>query len=292
MPIAFVSNVSSRSTTRPQWLDKIASALPIKPLADQLHVAFDRARRARGSPAATCSCSRVWLVVGAFLRMRFMRTVTKLWPRDTGARRAHGPRRDRRSAPTGTHGGGGWAGAAVRDAVAADPDRRPGAVDPSPGHVALAAVGSVTFVGVLPRAGHALAVGGPRDAHHGRRRWRVVAPCSRSSERSTWGRCSSTRGGRRPPAAADRNCARSRQRRSLCDVTMSATETDAGTITRSPAYHAGGIGALLRGCAGAVIRANIELREPRAASWPAGGRRGAAALRPRPARPARPHACR
>ena len=44
MPIAFVSNVFFPLDDAPQWLDKIAGALPLKPLADQLH--------ARSSPPA------------------------------------------------------------------------------------------------------------------------------------------------------------------------------------------------------------------------------------------------
>jgi ABC-2 type transport system permease protein len=75
MPIAFVSNVFFPLDNAPGWLDKIASALPLKPLADQLHAAFEHTSGSGivGDDLLTLS---IWIVIGGILMMKFMRTIT------------------------------------------------------------------------------------------------------------------------------------------------------------------------------------------------------------------------
>ena len=76
MPIAFVSNVFFPLDNAPQWLDKIASALPLKPLADQLHTAFEHSSGS-GIVGDDLTTLAIWIVIGSFLMMKFMRTITK-----------------------------------------------------------------------------------------------------------------------------------------------------------------------------------------------------------------------
>jgi ABC-2 type transport system permease protein len=76
MPIAFVSNVFFPLDDAPQWLDKIASALPLKPLADQLHTAFEHTSGS-GIVGDDLTTLAIWIVIGSFLMMKFMRSITK-----------------------------------------------------------------------------------------------------------------------------------------------------------------------------------------------------------------------
>jgi len=76
MPIAFISNVFFPLDNAPGWLEKVADALPIKPLADQLHLAFEHTSGS-GISVDDLSSLLVWLVIGSFLMMRFMHTVRK-----------------------------------------------------------------------------------------------------------------------------------------------------------------------------------------------------------------------
>jgi ABC-2 type transport system permease protein len=76
MPIAFISNVFFPLDNAPDWLDKVASALPLKPLADQLHTAFEHTSGS-GIVLDDVWSLAVWTLIGSFLMMRFMRTVTK-----------------------------------------------------------------------------------------------------------------------------------------------------------------------------------------------------------------------
>jgi ABC-2 type transport system permease protein len=76
MPIAFVSNVFFPLDDAPQWLDKIASALPLKPLADELHTAFEHTSGS-GIVGDDLLTLAVWIVIGSFLMMKFMRSITK-----------------------------------------------------------------------------------------------------------------------------------------------------------------------------------------------------------------------
>jgi two-component system sensor histidine kinase DesK len=135
--------------------------------------------------------------------------------------------------------------------------------DPSPGHVALAAVGSVTFVGFY--LGRAMRwPSSDRETLITVGTMAVVATVLTVFERSTWGLLfvyTAAAGGLRLPP--NRNAFAVVGSTVLCVVTMSiAGETDAGTIVSISATTLG-IGVLFMALGG-VIRANIELREARA----------------------------
>jgi two-component system sensor histidine kinase DesK len=135
--------------------------------------------------------------------------------------------------------------------------------DPSPGHVALAAVGSVTFVGFyLGRAMHWPS--SDRETIVTVLTMAFVATVLTLFERSTWGLLfvyTAAAGGLR--LAPNRNFVAVVGSTVLCVLTMSASgETDAGTIISISATTLG-IGVLFMALGG-VIRANIELRQARA----------------------------
>jgi two-component system sensor histidine kinase DesK len=135
--------------------------------------------------------------------------------------------------------------------------------DPSPAHVALAAVGSVTFVGFY--LGRAMRwPSSDRETLITVGTMAVVATVLTVFERSTWGLLfvyTAAAGGLRLPP--NRNFAAVIGSTVLCVLTMSiAGETDAGTIISISATTLG-IGVLFVALGG-VIRANIELREARA----------------------------
>jgi two-component system sensor histidine kinase DesK len=135
--------------------------------------------------------------------------------------------------------------------------------DPSPGHVALAAVGSVTFVGFyLGRAMHWPS--SDRETLITVLTMAFVATVLTLFERSTWGLLfvyTAAAGGLR--LAPNRNFVAVVGSTVLCVLTMSASgETDAGTIISISATTLG-IGVLFMALGG-VIRANIELRQARA----------------------------
>jgi two-component system, NarL family, sensor histidine kinase DesK len=134
--------------------------------------------------------------------------------------------------------------------------------DPSPGHVALAAAGSVTFVGFY--LGRAMRwPSSDRETLITVGTMAVVATVLTLFERSTWGLLfvyTAAAGGLRLPP--NRNAVAVVGSAVLCVVTMSASETDAGTIVSISATTLG-IGVLFIALGG-VIRANIELREARA----------------------------
>jgi two-component system sensor histidine kinase DesK len=134
--------------------------------------------------------------------------------------------------------------------------------DPSPAHVALAAVGSVTFVGFY--LGRAMRwPSSDRETLITVGTMALVATVLTVFERSTWGLLfvyTAAAGGLRLPP--NRNFAAVIGSTVLCVLTMSISESDAGTIVSISATTLG-IGVLFVALGG-VIRANIELREARA----------------------------
>jgi two-component system, NarL family, sensor histidine kinase DesK len=134
--------------------------------------------------------------------------------------------------------------------------------DPSPGHVALAVVGSVTFVGFY--LGRAMRwPSSDRETLVTVGTMALVATVLTVFERSTWGLLfvyTAAAGGLRLPP--NRNAVAVVGSTALCVLTMSISETDAGTIVSISATTLG-IGVLFMALGG-VIRANIELREARA----------------------------
>jgi two-component system sensor histidine kinase DesK len=134
--------------------------------------------------------------------------------------------------------------------------------DPSPGHIALAAVGSVTFVGFY--LGRAMRwPSSDRETLITVVTMAIVATILTLFERSTWGLLfvyTAAAGGLRLPP--NRNAFAVIGSTVLCVLTMSVSETDAGTIVSISATTLG-IGVLFMALGG-VIRANIELREARA----------------------------
>jgi two-component system sensor histidine kinase DesK len=134
--------------------------------------------------------------------------------------------------------------------------------DPSPGHVALAAIGSVTFVAFY--LGRAMRwPSSDRETLITVGTMALVATVLTVFERSTWGLLfvyTAAAGGLRLPP--NRNFVAVIGSSVLCIVTMSISETDPGTIVSISATTLG-IGALFMALGG-VIRANIELREARA----------------------------
>src|SRR4051812_43731620 len=162
-----------------------------------------------------------------------------------GPNRHYGPRR--------------WAGAAFGMLWLLIPIADLAQSDPSPGHVALAAVGSVTFVAFyLGRA-----MRWPSSDRETIVTVAAMAILATVLTRSTWGLLfvyTAAAGGLR--LAPNRNFVAVIGSTVLCVLTMSASETDAGTIISISATTLG-IGVLFMALGG-VIRANIELRQARA----------------------------
>src|SRR5262245_9510186 len=134
--------------------------------------------------------------------------------------------------------------------------------DPSAGHIALGVVGGVTFVAFY--LGRAMRwPSSERETLITVATMALIATVLTLFERSTWGLLfvyvAAAGGLRLPP---NRNFAAVIGSTLLCLVTMSISETDAGTIVSITATTLG-IGVLFMALGG-VIRANIELREARA----------------------------
>ena len=308
MPIAFVSNVFFPLDDAPQWLDKIASALPLKPLADQLHTAFEHSSGS-GIVADDLMTLAIWAdLIGVRLgghKWLSQRSTRNRRPLITAMRRPgpgmpqhctgpaclaapscewnsreeplmHVARMARDGVPFGPnrhHGWRRWLGAGFGMLWLLIPIVDLAQSDPSPGHVALAAIGSVTFVGFY--LGRAMRwPSSDRETLITVGTMAVVATVLTLFERSTWGLLfvyTAAAGGLRLPP--NRNFAAVIGSTVLCALTMSVSESDAGTIISITATTLG-IGVLFVALGG-VIRANIELREARAELARAGGRRGA-----------------
>jgi ABC-2 type transport system permease protein len=73
LPLTFVSGVWFPVDGLPGWLDAIANAFPVRPLASSLQVAFDPATAAPGIVWRDMLVLAVWTLVGSVLAVRFLR---------------------------------------------------------------------------------------------------------------------------------------------------------------------------------------------------------------------------
>ncbi len=76
-PMALVSGIFFPLTGAPQWLQSLAGALPIEPLADALHHAFDPAVSGPGLAGSDLAVLGLWALLGVWLTMRFLDGVEK-----------------------------------------------------------------------------------------------------------------------------------------------------------------------------------------------------------------------
>jgi ABC-2 type transport system permease protein len=76
-PVAFVSSVFFPMDGAPQWLTDVGRVLPLRPLADGLQAAFDPRTAGPGFVGGDLLALAVWILVGAWLMMRFVRTLTR-----------------------------------------------------------------------------------------------------------------------------------------------------------------------------------------------------------------------
>jgi ABC-2 type transport system permease protein len=75
-PIALVSGIFF-PLTGPQWLQSLAGALPIEPLAHALHHVFDPAASAPGLAGSDLAVLGLWTLLGAWLTVLFLEGVEK-----------------------------------------------------------------------------------------------------------------------------------------------------------------------------------------------------------------------
>ena len=76
-PVSLVSNVFFPLEAAPAWIDALAGALPLKPLADAMHVAFDPATAAPGIAGSDLLVLAIWSLGGVWLMMRFLKAATR-----------------------------------------------------------------------------------------------------------------------------------------------------------------------------------------------------------------------
>jgi ABC-2 type transport system permease protein len=76
-PVAFVSSVFFPMDGAPQWLADVGRALLLRPLADGLQAAFDPHTAGPGFVGGDLLALAVWTLLGAWLMMRFVRTLTR-----------------------------------------------------------------------------------------------------------------------------------------------------------------------------------------------------------------------
>ena len=73
LPLTFISNIWFPTDTLPHWLKEIASIFPIRALANGLQYAFDPRHSGAGVNASSIRTLAIWLVIGIFLMLRFLR---------------------------------------------------------------------------------------------------------------------------------------------------------------------------------------------------------------------------
>ena len=77
MPVAFISNIFFPLEEAPAWVGQVADALPLKPLADALHTAFDPTTAAPGIAWPNLEALGIWSLVGIWLMMRVLSGMRK-----------------------------------------------------------------------------------------------------------------------------------------------------------------------------------------------------------------------
>jgi ABC-2 type transport system permease protein len=73
LPLTFISGIWFVTDKMPHWLLQIAKVFPIRPLADLLQYSFDPRTTGSGLKAADIETLAIWVVVGVFLMLRFLR---------------------------------------------------------------------------------------------------------------------------------------------------------------------------------------------------------------------------
>jgi ABC-2 type transport system permease protein len=73
LPLTFVSGIWFPVDNLPQWLDWIANAFPVRPLANSLQTAFDPSTAAPGIVWHDLLVLAAWTVAGTVLAIRFLR---------------------------------------------------------------------------------------------------------------------------------------------------------------------------------------------------------------------------
>jgi len=74
LPLTFISGIWFTTDNQPAWLRDIASVFPVHALADALQYAFDPHTTGSGIRGADVRTLAIWLAVGVFLMVRFLRT--------------------------------------------------------------------------------------------------------------------------------------------------------------------------------------------------------------------------
>lgn len=75
-PVAFVSGIWFPLDDAPGWLDALSKALPLRPLADALQVAFDPRTAGSGFVGHDLLALAIWSLVGARLAIGFLRATS------------------------------------------------------------------------------------------------------------------------------------------------------------------------------------------------------------------------
>jgi ABC-2 type transport system permease protein len=73
LPLTFISGIWGEFGGLPAWLHHIAQAFPIEHLANALQVAFDPRTSGPGISGGDLGALAIWLVVGSWLAIRFLR---------------------------------------------------------------------------------------------------------------------------------------------------------------------------------------------------------------------------
>jgi ABC-2 type transport system permease protein len=73
LPLTFISGIWFTTDTQPAWLRQIAAIFPVHALADALQYAFDPYTAGPGIKGADVRTLAIWLAVGVFLMLRFLR---------------------------------------------------------------------------------------------------------------------------------------------------------------------------------------------------------------------------
>jgi ABC-2 type transport system permease protein len=73
LPLTFISGIWFTTQGMPHWLQRIAGFFPVHALADAFQYAFDPRTTGSGIKVSDLKTLAIWLVVGSFLMIRFLR---------------------------------------------------------------------------------------------------------------------------------------------------------------------------------------------------------------------------
>jgi ABC-2 type transport system permease protein len=77
LPVIFVSNVFFPLDGAPRWLNDVAKAFPLRPLADGLQHCFDPRTTGAGFVGHDLRTLALWTVAGAVIMLRYMRSLNR-----------------------------------------------------------------------------------------------------------------------------------------------------------------------------------------------------------------------